>query len=179
MANEEHVAQLKQGAAVWNAWRLSVEEDMRRRNPGQAVLLSDESLTMAELEKLQELQTLDADLSGADLSGANLSDANLSDANLSNANLSHANLSGANLVVANLVVANLSNTNLSNANLSGANLSFTKLSKADLTHTNLSMTVFAFVDDLGNAIGLDTCSHLIPILKLTDRRRPSRGVRWT
>ena len=87
MANEEHVARLKQGAAVWNAWRLSVEEFMRRRNSSYADLAKEifENLTDADLgarlEKLK-LYEIDADLSGANLSGANLSGANLTDANL-------------------------------------------------------------------------------------------------
>src|SRR3954464_8450092 len=76
MANEEHVALLKQGVDVWNAWRLE--------NPDVSPDLSEANL-------------FGANLFGANLSGTNLSKANLSGANLSGARLTGANLSGANL----------------------------------------------------------------------------------
>ena len=122
MANDEHVALLKQGVAAWNAWR--------DENPDIRPDLSGANLSGADLSG--------ANLSGADLSGANLSGANLSGANLSGANLSGANLSGANLSEANLSGANLSGANLSGANLSGADLSGANLSGANLSGANLS-----------------------------------------
>jgi hypothetical protein len=61
MANDEHVALLKKGVTVWNAWR--------EGNPDIRPDLSD------------------ANLSHADLSQADLGDVNLSDANLSKAEL--------------------------------------------------------------------------------------------
>src|SRR5262244_492414 len=82
MANNEHVAILKQGVKAWNAWR--------RENPDIRPDLSN------------------ADLRGADLSGANLREAFLFKANLGSADLveanlrDHADLSGADLARANL-----------------------------------------------------------------------------
>jgi hypothetical protein len=76
MANEEHVALLRQAVEVWNAWReenRDVRPDLRRAN-----------------------------LRGANLRGANLRRANLRGANLRGANLRGANLRGANLRGANL-----------------------------------------------------------------------------
>jgi hypothetical protein len=61
MADEKHVALLKQGAEIWNKWR--------EENP---YLRPDLSA---------------ADLSGANLNGANLNGANLSRADLSGAHL--------------------------------------------------------------------------------------------
>ena len=61
MANDEHVALLKQDVDAWNAWR--------KANPHICPDLAG------------------ANLSGADLSGANLSGANLSEAGLSEADL--------------------------------------------------------------------------------------------
>jgi hypothetical protein len=90
MANDEHVALLKQGVEAWNQWR---EENPDIRCP---------------------------DLVGADLNGADLTGAVLTQANLSGANLFKANLSGAELHWANLSGANLTQANLSGANLSGA-----------------------------------------------------------
>ena len=79
MANEEHVALLKQGVEVWNAWR--------KANPDIEPDLSNANLRGANLS--------DANLVGANLSGANLSSANLSGADLVDANLSGANLARA------------------------------------------------------------------------------------
>ena len=64
MANDEHVAWLKQGVAAWNTWRY--------QNPNIRPDLSE------------------AILDGADLRGANLIEADLSRANLYRAKLSAA-----------------------------------------------------------------------------------------
>src|SRR3954471_2752790 len=99
MANEEHVALLKQGADAWNAWR--------REN-------ADVPLNLRK-----------ADLRQEDLTEANLKEANLQGADLRMANLRGANLEGAYLVQANLERANLQRvkqrTNLRWANLRWAN----------------------------------------------------------
>jgi uncharacterized protein YjbI with pentapeptide repeats len=107
MANEEHVAILRQGAVVWNAWRRE-HWDVR--------------------PDLSE-----ADLSGADLSRANLIGVNLIGAHLHRANLSEANLSEANLSKANLGFANLGFANLREANLSGVVLFLTSFALTDLS----------------------------------------------
>jgi uncharacterized protein YjbI with pentapeptide repeats len=67
MANDEHVALLKQGVAAWNAWR--------EENPGVDVDLSGANLSRATLfyAKLSGADLSKAILIGADLSGANLS----------------------------------------------------------------------------------------------------------
>jgi hypothetical protein len=105
MANEDHVARLKQSIAAWNMWR-----------ENESVVVVD--LTGANLigADLSGAYLFDADLSGADLSGADLSDlavlrgADLSSAKLRGANLDNANLNGANLSGADLGDANLSYT---------------------------------------------------------------------
>jgi hypothetical protein len=94
MANDEHVALLKQGVAAWNAWR--------RENPDVRPNLS-------------EVYLWGADLSGADLSGADLSGANLTHANLNRANLNGAILEKAVLEYVDLMEANLSGADLSRA----------------------------------------------------------------
>jgi hypothetical protein len=71
MANDEHIAQLKNGVAAWNAWR-EENRDIRPDFRG-------------------------ADLSRADLSRANLSEANLSAADLEAATLVDTDLTGADL----------------------------------------------------------------------------------
>jgi hypothetical protein len=117
MANDEHVALLKQGVTAWNRWRgenANIHPDLSN-----------------------------ADLSGADLPGANLIDATLMEANLfwadlSGASLYMANLSGADLHGANLSGASLYMANLSGADLRGANLYGTTLVDTNLTGADLT-----------------------------------------
>jgi uncharacterized protein YjbI with pentapeptide repeats len=156
MANEEHLAILRQGVDAWNAWR---EKDPKVKPDLVGANLRMANLKMANLSwaKLDKVDLSEANLSwtnlgGAHLHGANLSGANLygaylradlSEADLTGANLSFgrlfdANCSRADLSGANLSRANISKANLNKANLSGANLSKVNLSKANLNETNLS-----------------------------------------
>jgi hypothetical protein len=119
MANPDHVAVVKEGAAAIQAWR--------EQHP-------DESLDLHQ-----------ADLQGAPLRGAKLQGANLQDANLQHANLQHAHMQGAHLQRAHLQHADLQHASLfhadlSHANLSHANLSHAILQCADLYETNLQGT---------------------------------------
>jgi hypothetical protein len=79
MANEEHLALLRQGVKTWNEWR--------EKNPDIRPDLSR------------------ADLAGADLHLADLHEANLRGANLRGANLRGANLRGADLAEVSSEVA--------------------------------------------------------------------------
>src|SRR3954469_430378 len=86
MANEEHVALLKQGVDAWNAWRLE--------NPKLIPDLSQANLNGADLRKmllpwtnLRKANLRDANLSQANLLGTNLHDADLRDADLGCAHL--------------------------------------------------------------------------------------------
>jgi len=137
MANDEHVAMLKQGVAAWNAWRLKnldIRPDLSKANLSWA--------------NLREADLREAILPRANLSHANLSGASLREANLIQANFGGADLRRADLTVANLVDANLSGTdlrgailnaaNLIHANFSGANLSRADLYSATLVNTDLT-----------------------------------------
>ncbi len=88
MPNNEHVAMLARGVAVWNEWRADRDEapDLSR-----------------------------AGLRGLDLSGFDLSRADLRTADLRGTNLSQANLSGAHLEGANLFKAVLDDADLGGA----------------------------------------------------------------
>src|SRR5262249_15117855 len=81
MANEEHLAILRQGVEDWNTWR---EED-----PDVQPNLNEADLREADLNT--------ANLRRADFSEADLRRADLSEADLRRATLSRAHLSGANL----------------------------------------------------------------------------------
>ena len=158
MANDKHLAIIKQGVEVWNNWR--------NKNPE---LQSDLSYV---------------DLSGADLSGANLSDTYLVSADFSGAGLSDADLSGANIIGANLFGVNLSGADLSYANLRGANLSYmglndanlrgANLSGANLNGTHISRTIFSD-NDLSVVEGLDSIVHSGPSTIGTDTLYKSKG----
>jgi uncharacterized protein YjbI with pentapeptide repeats len=124
MANDEHVALLKQGVTTWNKWRRE-NADIRPDLSG-------------------------ADLGGANLIEANFREANLNDANLNDANLSGANLREAKLRQADLRRANLNGTNLVQADLSGADLRNANCVQADLSGTNL-VQADLIQTDLGKA----------------------------
>jgi hypothetical protein len=130
MANEDQIRILRQGAEVWNKWRMD--------NPDEHIELSRANLS-------------EADLNGANLSGGNLYKANLSEArligtkfiqaNLIDAKLIQANLSGADLSGVILVKADLCRAILVRANLCGANLTEAVLNGAVLVETNLERAI--------------------------------------
>ena len=88
MPNDDHVALLGHGAAVWNEWRAKHDGAPDLSGAGLRGLdLSGFDLSRAELR--------DADLRGTNLSGANLSGAHLEGANFFKAVLDGADLAGA------------------------------------------------------------------------------------
>ena len=97
MANEEHLARLKEGSKRWHAWRVQ-NPDIRPDLRGA---------------QLQHTDFSDFNLHKADLSNANLIGTNLQQADLSFAELQNANLIGAELQKANLRDAKLQKANLS------------------------------------------------------------------
>jgi uncharacterized protein YjbI with pentapeptide repeats len=166
MANADHIAQLRQGAASWNIWRrdAGVEHPDLTRADLTAADLSGANLIETSLggANLGSANLSGANLRSAYLGGANLRGANLSGADLSTAVLRRADLSGANLGLtplygpdvlanlsgpeasipgANLLLANLDSANLSGAKLMGANLMGANLSGANLSGANLSAAI--------------------------------------
>jgi len=92
MADQAHLAMLKQGADAWNAWRLA--------HAGTPANLANASLRGLDLARanLAGADCRAADLRGTVLSGATLTDANLAGANFFKSVLDDADLGGANLV---------------------------------------------------------------------------------
>jgi len=190
MANDDHVALLKQGVAAWNAWRLAnydvypdlIEADFRGANLPYANLrgakllradLSGANLRRADLRR--------ADLNRADLSEANLLRADLSEANLPYANLRGADLRGAlldeadlrgdfrgaNLIKARLSRADLRGADLSEANLRGAALFRSDLSGADLRGADLRGAYLPYADlSEANLRGADLSEANLPYARL-------------
>jgi len=137
MANDEHVALLRQGVAAWNAWR---DENPNIHPDLSEAYLSEANLGGANLggADLYRVNLIEAKLSLANLIGGNLSGANLTGASLTMASLREANLGGANLARASLREANLGGANLGGANLREAGLSEANLTRANLREAGLS-----------------------------------------
>jgi uncharacterized protein YjbI with pentapeptide repeats len=137
VANEEHLARLKEGAEAWNQWRDEnpmIQPDLSRADLTRMHLrganLAGVALAEANLTgiHLPGTQLAGADLRGARLSGAHLRGADLSEADLAGADLSWANLDGADLFRASLSRASLPWATLTEADLSGADLTEARLS---------------------------------------------------
>ena len=133
MANDEDLARLRQGVAVWNDWRMQnyerpvdlsgailAWEDLRSADLGEANLETAD-LRLARLvgTDLAKANLMEARIFGADLSAAILTEANLCREDLTEANLRRADLAGANLYGACLSAASLIDTNLTDADLTG------------------------------------------------------------
>lgn len=140
MANEEHLAIIKQGVGVWNQWR--------KENPDTQVILNNANLSKANLyaAELRDVNLVGADLSGADLRNAKLNRANLLEANLSKADLFRAHLNKTKLSGADLSGAYLNGTRLRGADLSYVDLSRAKVHRADLSGAYLNATLFIAAD---------------------------------
>jgi hypothetical protein len=165
MANEEHLAILKQGVSAWNAWRnenLEILPDLSEVRLS-AARLAGVNLFTANLRRanLNEADLNHADLREANLRNAKLGRASLCYADLLNANIFGADLNGANLALASFLKANLGNANLSEANLSGTNLTEANLNGANFTEAGIQRTTFGYVD-LSAVQGLNTARHIGP-----------------
>jgi hypothetical protein len=180
VANEEHLAVLRQGVEAWNDWReknLDILPDLRKAGLTRAQL-ETANLRRADLmgADLSEANLVEAELNSADLRNANLALAILTLANLSKADLRNALLDGANLYLANLSGANLIDADLHaarfiQADLSGANLRGAYLEWANFNQTNLNgadLNGAKFIDttfsrlDLNETLGLKNCKHQGP-----------------
>src|SRR5712675_1684188 len=122
MANEEHLAILKQGVEAWNAWR--------HKNPRTRPDLDGAKLHQANLSGVILARAL--------MSDSDLTDANLSHANISRTHLGHARLEGADLSLATLHTADIIFAHFTHANLSGADLMSADLFGADFSAADLS-----------------------------------------
>jgi len=136
MANQEHLAKLKEGVEAWNEWREKnpdLQPDLQGANLYRAQL-QGANLEEAQLQgaDLEEAQLQGADLEAAQLQAAYLELAQLQAAYLGGAQLQAADLSGAQLQAAYLERAQLQGANLIDAQLQGANLIDAQLQAADL-----------------------------------------------
>ncbi|NTU74341.1 toll/interleukin-1 receptor domain-containing protein [Candidatus Roizmanbacteria bacterium] len=155
MANHEHLEILKQGAYVWNKWRL---ENIRIKPNLRSAKLDDIGLRSAYLSAANFSS---ASLTNAYMRSADLSKANLRGANLYHADLRTADLSAANICFSNANFADLSFADLSGADISGADLSYATLIGADLKRTNIIWTNFSSAILTGAEFHGGTAYHTI------------------
>jgi len=173
MANEEHLAKLKEGVDAWNEWRTAnpdIRPDLSNAD------LAGANLIGADLRRANLLSAdlREVDLGEADLRKAHLAGAYLDSADLRGANLTEAELTQAILLRAELTGANLSGADLSGADLGGADLTGADLRKADLTQANLYSTNLA-KNDLSMTKGLEMVKHLAPSTVGIDTIYKSQG----
>jgi uncharacterized protein YjbI with pentapeptide repeats len=111
MANEEHLAILRQGVEVWNAWR--------QENP---CIKPDLSGAHLEWIKLFRIDLSDTIMNDVILASAQLDAANFSRAQLMRAKFASASLAGAIFSEVNLAEANFEGVKLWGANFREARL---------------------------------------------------------
>ena len=131
MADEEHLAKLKQGVAEWNAWR--------SKNQNVRPDLSGADLRgIALFVNVGEVKLRRVNLRMVNLSKADLSDVDLREADLWESDVSEANLRGANLRDAILQGTNFSKTDLRGADLRSKNMGNSILQRSDLRGAKFS-----------------------------------------
>lgn len=165
MANDEHLALLRQGSVFWNEWRHrrpDIKPDLSKADLSKAQLrgadLRGTDLSEADLRQadLREVRLSLANLRGADLRGANLDRASCRGADLGGTNLCGATLSWVNFHQANLHEAKIRDAYLGWANFSKANLR-----GADLSGATFGETIIGDVD-LTDTFALSECNHSGP-----------------
>jgi len=173
MANDEHVALLRQGVAAWNAWR--------DENPNIHPDLSEAYLSEANLGG--------ANLGGADLYRVNLIEAKLSEADLSGADLSEANLGGADLQAAILIDTDFSGADLTGCRIYGVsawslklegakqqNLVITRHDEPAITVDNIEVAQFIYRmlhnQKIRDVIDTITSKVVLILGRFTQERKP-------
>lgn len=140
VADEEHLAKLREGVSEWNGWRQlnqDLRPDLTQAELRGCTLFTDEDLVHLRRVNLNNANLKKADLSGADLREAQLMYADVSEANLRGANLSSADLRG---------------TNFSNADLRGADLRKASMGAVILQGSDLRGAKFSSKTNLEGAV---------------------------
>ena len=172
MANDEHVALLKQGVDAWNKWRAENANIRPNRNGAD----------------LHEANLSEVNLNEADLSLANLSAANLSAAFLSRAFLPGADLSGADLMAATLLDTDLTGADITGCRVHGVsawglklertkqqNLIITSKDEPDITVDNIEVAQFIYLmlhnQKIRDVIDTITSKAVLILGRFTDERK--------
>lgn len=135
MADEEHLAILKQGVEIWNKWR--------KANPHIVPDLSGNSFIGTQFIRIDFSR---ANLTEADFSHANLTYSNLNKANLTKANFSHTALNNSELNDAIFCDALLIGIEFIASKLTGANFAYSNLTDAEFYHADAEQSIFINAD---------------------------------
>jgi hypothetical protein len=147
VANDEHLAKLKEGAGAWNAWR-KVNRDVRPDLSGAN--LADMDFDWYHLHATDFTR---ANLSESHLGGAILHDAVLTNAILISTNCEHAVFTNADFSEADLSYATFLGADLRGANFHGTTLDGTRFADVDLSET---LNLDTVIHDAPSSIGIDT-----------------------
>lgn len=155
MANEEHLAKLRQGREAWNAWR--------EQNPTVRPDLRAAKLDGANLDE--------CDFTGADLDSASLANAFLPKTRFTMASCRFTKFEGSNLEGATFLLTDLSHSNLRNANLTSTFLIDNRFSDSRLGGADLTNAVFG-----KNSLSRTSLAHTRGLEKIHHSGPSSIGI---
>ena len=163
MANDEHVAMLRQGVAAWNKWR---DENRNVLHPDlNGAILVEANLRGANLSGADLHEAL---LSGADLHGANLSGAYLNTAVLLDTDLQDADLTGCH-------VYGISAWNLKLEGAKQQNLIITRADEPEITVDHIEVAQFIYLmlhnQKIRDVIDTITSKAVLILGRFTDERK--------
>jgi Pentapeptide repeats (8 copies) len=188
MANQEHLAILKQGVDIWNTWREQfpdIRPDLRKADLRNANL-SEADLSRADLGEadlggayLRGAYLIFSDLIGADLTGAFLIGTNLSGAGLNKANLNKTLMVDTDLTGATLINCRVYGTSIWNVKLEKArqeNLIITPHQVATITVDALEVAQFIYLllsnKKIRDVIDSITSKAVLILGRFTAERKP-------
>ncbi|HEY0605250.1 MAG TPA: toll/interleukin-1 receptor domain-containing protein [Herpetosiphonaceae bacterium] len=163
MANEEHLAIVRQGIEVWNQWR--------RENPLSSSGIEEGALNHPDFSRadLRNTDLRNGNFQGVDFSGADLRKADLRNADFGPFVIGCTGSDGEKLPPSLFTVPVFALTDLTEVDFSGC-----KLNRANFSDARVGLTVFGNVD-LRPVQGLDTVKHLAPSTIGIDTLYRSRG----
>jgi len=165
MANEEHLARVREGMESWNAWRRGNWSESPNLNganlSGMNLAGGNFRNSLLDRVNLKGAKLDDAIFDGSLFYLSDFSFASLTGAQVAAASFSETNFEGANLARAVVRFSVLDRANFKSARLRLATFQHCSLLDCDMSQAQLGLTVFAGVN-FQDARGLETCCHIGP-----------------